>query len=357
MPLRSAIVRFAGIAALATLAYPALAEVDTYRVWHHSGTCGDFEFSSNHMLWNGRSRIHIASGERIHVRLYGHGADLANDAAADNIHEWIFNKGTTTDYPNAPIYGGQRQPKGYVTVAIEAKAEHGTGNRTVTVKWPWPGEPETIPVKIVANCSSLTEDAKRLAPGAPVAGQSTIGTIKPPLTGTIATPAPFVDLMPRATLNNIFRRVPESSPVTVNNASYLRVDDRWCAGFLPPATGSASRNITVPNLDWGVTNAGTAANGAAFTSQLTAGAAVLQAPMTAAGALGAGASANFAFARPNSAARVIRFAIPQPQGCFVNPADAGFWEDPPLTVRVDAVPAAAPGNVAESNEDNNTRTF
>jgi hypothetical protein len=345
-----------GVAVLLTSAAPAVAEVDTYEIWHKEGACAEYRFPSNHMNWANRSRINIARGEKIHVRLWGHGADLASDAGADGIHEWIVSKGRSTDYPNAPISGGQRVPKGYVTVAIEATSSHSTGNKTVTVTWPWPGQPETIPVKVVSSCEALLDDAYRQAPDTPTASTGTINPISPPLTGTIATPAPFVDLMPRASLYNIFRRVPESSPVTVNNATFLRVDDRWCQGMAIPAAGSASRNITVPGLDWGVTNAGTAANGAAFTSRLRAGTATLMTATTAAGALGPGATANFAFQRPNSAARVIRFAIPQPQGCLVNPLDQGFWEDPPLTVEVDVVPAG--GSVAEgANEANNSRTF
>jgi hypothetical protein len=143
--------------------------------------------------------------------------------------------------------------------------------------------------------------------------------------------------------------------VTVNNVTYLRVDDRWCSQLAIPSSGSSSLNITVPSPEWGITNAGTAPNGAAFTSQLRSGTTVLQSTTTAAGGLGAGATTGLVYVRPNSAARVIRFAIPQPQGCFVNPADQGFWEDPPFTVVVDAVPAG--GAVAESNEANNSRTF
>ncbi len=354
MHLTSASVRWLAAAALAGSTQVALAELDTYEVWHKSGNCGDWSTLSQHDTWP-PPRLDIATGEKLHVRLWGHGADLATDAKADKIHEWIADRGRSTDYPNAPIYGGQRLPKGYVTVAIEAKAEHGTGNRNVVVTWPFPGQPETIPVRIVSSCQGLTKAGLRHPPGSPTVSSGTISPISPPPTAVIGTPAPFVDLMPRATLDNIFRRVSNSGPVAVNGVSYLRVDDLWCSAFVAPASGSSSRNITVPNPVWGITNAGTAANGAAFTSQLRAGGAVLQTTTTAAGGLAPGATTGLVFIRPNSAARVIRFAIPQPQGCFVNPADTGFWEDPPLTVVVDAVPAG--GAVVESNEANNSRAF
>jgi hypothetical protein len=355
MTYRSTIQRLLVLALFATASQSAMAEIDTFRVWHHSGTCAEFPFPSAHLNWSGRSRINIATGERIHVRLYGHGADKAENAGADGIHEWILDKGTTTDYPNAPIVGGQKVPKGYVTVAIEATSAHGTGNRTVTVTWPWPGQPETIPVRIVSSCNTLLDDAYRLAPETPTAGTSNFNTISPPPTSTITAPAPVVDLVPRASVSNIFRRT--GNPVLVNNVYYLPVDGRWCNDFPIPISGSASRTITVPNITWGVTNVGSAPNGAAFTSMLSTGTVVLSAPMTAAGALAPGATVNFAFTRPNSVARVIRFAIPQPQGCFVNPNDQGFWEDPMLTVSVDSVPPTPPGAVVESNEDNNRRTF
>lgn len=260
MTFRTTVPRFAGVAPLAIAASPALAEIDTFRVWHHSGTCSDLQFPSNHMLWNGRSRINIASGERIHVRLYGHGADLASDAAADGIHEWIFNKGTTTDYPNAPIYAGQKQPKGYVTVAIEAKAEHGTGNRTVTVKWPWPGQPETIPVRIVANCSSLTDDAYRLTPGTPTAGQGTIGAIRPPPTGTVPL---LPNLLPSVQPPYVLAR-PLGAVVPTPAGGMFPVNAVFCANI----PSNVVTQVAVPPLQWGVlgTNITLAATG--FSVQL-----------------------------------------------------------------------------------------
>ncbi len=328
----------------------AYAEIDTFEVWHKDGACADHRFPSGHLLWNSRSRINVARGEKIHVRLWGHGADLATDAGADGIHEWIVSRGRSTDYPNAPITGGQKVPKGYVTVAIEATSSHSTGNKTITVTWPWPGQPETIPVKVVSSCEALLDDAYRLAPDTPTASTGTINPIAPPPTSTVIAPPPIVDLVPRPTLNNIFRRT--GNPVTIGTGNFIPVDARWCTGLPMPTSGSAARDIVVPPLDWGVSNAGTAATGA-FTAQLRSGAVVLQTQALAAGTPAVGASTSFAFTRPNGGAvRVARFAIPQPQGCFVNLANPGFWEDPPLTVVVDSG-----GAIAESSEDNNSRTF
>jgi hypothetical protein len=260
MSIRSAFIRLAAVAALAIASSPALATIDTFRVWHHSGACGDVDFSSGHMLWNGRSRINIASGERVHVRLYGHGADFATDASADGIHEWIFDKGRTTDYPTPPIYAGQKQPKGYVTIAIEAKPEHGTGNRTVTVKWPAPGQPETIPVRIVANCSSLAEAAYRLAPGTPTAGQGTINPIRPPPSSTVPL---FANLLPSVQTPYVLAR-PLGAVVPTPAGGMLPVNAAFCANI----PSNVVTQVPVPPLRWGVVGTNITLAAAGFNVQL-----------------------------------------------------------------------------------------
>src|SRR4051812_21261977 len=109
--------------------------VDTFTIRHYSGPCGNVPFHTGHFLWANRSRIEIASGERIRVTLFGSGTDLAQDVTGSNIYEWISRRGTTTDYPNAPIMFGSKIAKGYVSVDVRATSSHGLGNRTIYVKW------------------------------------------------------------------------------------------------------------------------------------------------------------------------------------------------------------------------------
>jgi hypothetical protein len=309
------------------------------------------------MAWSQLSgkRVDVAHGETISMYLYGHGAENATDAVGSGIHEWLGRKGTTTNYPNPTLMFGQVVAIGYVEVKIKAEASHGTGNRTVTVKWPTGNE--TIPVRIVATCAELSS----FRTPAPTAGGSTAGAsgasggptfsaVAPPLVGGTAPAATFVDIAPRANILNIFRRI--GSPITLSNGNFLRVDDRWCATVPIPSQGNIAQTVVIPNLVWGVTNVGTAPITAAFAAELKSGNTNLQAQTIGAGSLAPGATIDFQYARTKSSARVIRFAPPQPQGCYVNPTSPEFFEDPPLTVVVDTN-----GVVAESNETNNSRSF
>jgi hypothetical protein len=132
---------------------PALAAIDTFTLDHKAGPCGEYRLPTNHMTWTGLRRIRIATGETIRVMLYGHGADFASDATGTAILEWLDGTGTTTTYPGAPIILGSTVPKGYVAVAIRAESQHGTGDRTVTVKWPT--GIERIPLNVVSTCGQL----------------------------------------------------------------------------------------------------------------------------------------------------------------------------------------------------------
>ena len=115
---------------------PAFATIDTFTLDHASGPCGNIPFHSGHFEWVRRNRIWIASDESIKVTLYGNGADFAQDAIGSDIYESISGRGTTTDYPSAPIMFGSKVAKGYVRVNVRAASSLGIGNRTVTVKWP-----------------------------------------------------------------------------------------------------------------------------------------------------------------------------------------------------------------------------
>lgn len=130
---------------LAGVAPAALAGLDTFTLKHSSGPCGDFKLPTGHLLWSNLTRIRVAT-----------------DATGAGIYEWFDGRGRTTNYPNAPIVMGTKFPKGYVAIAIRSDSEHGTGNRTVTVKWSTGNE--TIPLKVVATCEDLRNAPYRTAP-------------------------------------------------------------------------------------------------------------------------------------------------------------------------------------------------
>lgn len=163
---------------LTGVAPAALAGIDTFKLAHSSGPCADFTLPTGHLSWSNLARIRIATGETIRVTLFGHGADLATDATGAEIYESIDGKGRTTNYPNAPIVMGSKIPKGYVVIAIKAISEHGTGNRSVTVKWATGNE--TIPLKIVATCEELRGAPYRTAPSPPSEQSSGTPTLTPP---------------------------------------------------------------------------------------------------------------------------------------------------------------------------------
>jgi hypothetical protein len=172
--------------------------------------------------------------------------------------------------------------------------------------------------------------------------------------GGTSTPTTFVDVAPRANMFNLFRT--NGDVVSINGANFLRVDDRWCTenGVVAPSRGSTARTITLPDLIWGVSNVGTAVVPVAFTSQLSANNIVLDTQTIAAGSLPPAATRDFHFQRQRNRVTVIRFAPPQQAGCFVNPNDPNFFQDPPFVVKVN-INNAAPESAA--NQFNNTRTY
>jgi hypothetical protein len=151
-----------------------MAGIDTFIVAHRSGPCSDFTFATNASVWstfksNG-TRIPIATNETVVVTLYGRWANQATDATGSEIFEWVDGKGTNS------------QGKDYVKVAVRAESQHGTGNRTVTVKWPSymvPGQ-ETIPLKVVATCENLRGLGLRIAPTPPSEQPATTAPVPPP---------------------------------------------------------------------------------------------------------------------------------------------------------------------------------
>lgn len=161
---------------LAGVAPIAFATIDTFTLDHKAGPCGEYKLPTNHMSWAGVRRIYIPTGETIRLILYGHGADFATDATGTAIYEWLDGKGTTTTYPGAPIMMGSTVPKGYVAVAIRAESKHGTGDRTVTVKWPT--GIERVPLKVVSTCAELRGATYRTAPSAQPASPGILPPIR-----------------------------------------------------------------------------------------------------------------------------------------------------------------------------------
>jgi hypothetical protein len=172
--------------------------------------------------------------------------------------------------------------------------------------------------------------------------------VNPPLTSTVGTaPALFIDIAPKATMTNIFRRQFKTASFTENGVAYFQIDfQNACSGM----SGNASKVITIPNPIWGASNVGTANVAVAFQSQLRNGAVVLQTGDVA--PLNAGATQNFTFTRASSSVRVFTFLTHL--GCFVSPTADQFFEDPPFTVVVNTN-----GTVTEAaaNQTNNTRNY
>jgi hypothetical protein len=153
---------------------------------------------------------------------------------------------------------------------------------------------------------------------------------------------------------NLFRAT--GGQVSINGQNFLPVDDRWCAenSVQIPLRGNTSKEITLPEIKWGVSNVGTGEVPVAFSSRLSSNNVVLQDQTIAAGTLHPGATLDFPFQRARSRVRLIRFAAPQQGGCFVNPNDPDFFQDPPFTVKVD-VANATPESA--TNRANNTRNY
>jgi hypothetical protein len=170
--------------------------------------------------------------------------------------------------------------------------------------------------------------------------------INPPLTSSVgAAPALFIDIAPKATMTNIFRRRLKTASFTENGVAFFEIDfQNACSGM----SGNQSKVITIPNPIWGASNVGTANVATGFQSQLRNGGAVLQTGDVA--PLNTGATQNFTFTRASSTVRVFTFLTHG--GCFVSPTANEFFEDPSFTVVVNTN-----GTVADSNTTNNTRNY
>ena len=136
----------------------ACAGIDTVLIEHRSGPCADFRFPVSAANWNSLgldgTGIPVAIDETVVVTLYGQGANQATDATGADILEWIDARGTNA------------RGKDYVRLAVRAEAQHGTGNRVVTIQWPsvTGSTVETIRFAVVGSCEKLRGLGLRIAP-------------------------------------------------------------------------------------------------------------------------------------------------------------------------------------------------
>lgn len=159
----------------------------------------------------------------------------------------------------------------------------------------------------------------------------------------------FLDVTPRANMLNIFRRLSNFAPFTIGGTILLTVANEHCQGMSP----NQSREITIPDLTWGVTNVGTQAINQPFEIVLKTSGGTTLATETVT-SLAPGATQNFSFHREKSQVRVRTRS--DRQGCFISPNDAPdfYFEDTAFRVEVDT--AGALGE-AQTNRTNNTRNF
>lgn len=241
-PRRFGAVRLAVALALCT-APCVVKAVDTFEVFHSGGSSGPCRtgFANLHQSWEGRARIELLVGETVRVRLYSHGADLATGLdRSGGVMASIVGRGTTTDYPNAPIRFGSRVAKGYVTVEITPRA---TGNQEVTVRWVT--GTETIRLRGVADCAELADARYRVTP------QPTGSAPRPPSRASGGSSTAQPNLLPqRASTAPLLRKIN-------GIGGPIRVFDTFCNGvpLLNPTT------VAVPPLVWGVSSANAAASG------------------------------------------------------------------------------------------------
>lgn len=161
-------------------------------------------------------------------------------------------------------------------------------------------------------------------------------------------PAAFVDVALRANMLNVFRRLSNFAPFELNGRTFVRVEDRWCAGM----SGNSAKIITAPDLVWGVSNFGTQNVTQQFSAVLKSNGAALDTKNIF--TLGQGITVDFTFRRRQSTVQVQTRS--DRQGCFISPdADTqNYFEDPAFTVEVDAAGAL---NENQNNRANNSRNY
>lgn len=168
------------------------------------------------------------------------------------------------------------------------------------------------------------------------------------LVGGGTSSSTFLDVAPRANMLNIFRRLSNFAPFTIGGTTFLTVNSQHCQGM----TANQSREITIPDLTWGVTNVGTQAINQQFDIVLrTATGTILDTKTVT--SLAPGATQNFTFQREKSQVRVRTRS--DRQGCFITASDAPdfYFEDGAFSVLVDSTGALGEDTTRRANNSRN----
>lgn len=338
-------------ALLLVLVAPAFAKIDTFTIRHISGACSDTPFTTGHFIWNNRHRIQIATGERISIYLHGEFADWAQDVTGADIFEWIEKKGATDNYP-----GSNGHDKGYVDINVRAEDSHGTGNRTITVKWATGNE--TISLKIVPNCAALADAPYRNPPPPPAQESPTVRPIAPIGPSPTAVVNNFPNLLPAVQAPYVLAR-PLAAAIATTRGAMFPVNTFFCANAQP----NEPTNVAVPSLSWGVSGANLGGATAGFIVQIVndanPAAPVLLDTLTLPNGLAASSPvaqrSNYA-GRPTTlnVIRDPRFVISTSTqqtmpGCFTTPGVTQPMEPFALRVIVDASGTVAEGGFENDN--------
>jgi hypothetical protein len=323
--------------ALGAASYTAEA-VDTFTIRHVSGPCSDKPFATLHLPWATRSRIAVALGERISVRLHSHGADLASGLTRPaGVTASIVNRGTTTDYPNAPIRFGALVAKGYLTVEITVTV---LADRDVVVRWPT--GTETIRVRGVADCAALV--------GTPYRTGLLTGRVQAPVRAASGGAQP--NLLPQlVSTAPLLRRINVSGPIQVAST--------FCTGV--PLTKPTA--VAVPPLVWGVSSVQHPASGVRVELRNRQTGAVLSSFVS--GPLQANGAAETRVNYPGRPAQVqvINYVPSKADGfpefggvagCYISGPAASQTLDPPLgqlQIVVDPANAIAEGSNGEADNE------
>lgn len=179
-----------------------------------------------------------------------------------------------------------------------------------------------------------------------------------PATGGTATTTAVPDLVPATIVNNLYK-VGTATTMDVGGATYTALNpfnnSPFCQGIPEGATGrdnmptSNRRDITVPNIRWGVQNTSSVDATTPFNVKLYHGSAVVATQRVT--SLPRGQTLTFEYARPRSTTTVAR--VGPGSGCFhVGLSTQGWNDNAGYQVRVDTE-----NEVSESNNANNSRNM
>ena len=348
--------------ALGTLAVlgagSAAARIDLIEYWNKGASsklCNPMSLRAEYANFIDGSRVRIARGGKVEVRLIGDGADFATDLSESisGVTVRFSGRGTVNRPGAGPMFGSIPQI-GYVDTTIEVgnNAELGIAN----VRVHWVGGSERIPIRVYESCPTSSAGSG----GSNAGSGSGSGSVRvtPPIIGGGGGGTTNPDLVPQFAPLGLLRH---------EAAGSRRISQSFCQGLPSPSVPSqaAVGEIRVGDIRWGVVNSSNQGTAAAFEARFSVGDAPALDTRTIAGMSG-GQSQLFTFIRPESRTKVIRIDATTSLnvrnqyggiGCFQFIMAAGDplnWQDPRFTVRVDALNAVAEGNGGETN---NVLTF